>query len=100
MIDGFQFVHDGRTFTCSVGPMGAAHVGSWWWFRVSTDGHRYAPFHAVATDTLEGVRSRVAAYYDQLLARRAAPREHYFRRGRRPTPVPATPVEPAAESVL
>ena len=87
MIEGFQFQHDGRTFTCTVGELGATRAGAWWWFRVSTDDrHRYAPFQASPTDTQASVRTRIVAYYDDLLARRAAPATSYWRRGA-PKPV-------------
>ena len=99
MMDGFKFVHDGRTFTCSIEPMRAARSDAWWWFRVSTDRHRYAPFRAAETDTLDGVQARVAAYYNQLLARRAAPPDHYFRRGRRLIAGSASPAEAVPGSV-
>ncbi|MEJ7811322.1 MAG: hypothetical protein WKG32_13000 [Gemmatimonadaceae bacterium] len=101
MSDGFEFRDGNRTFTCSAEPVRGAGSDIWWWFRVSTDDrHRYAPFHADPTDTREGVQSRVVAYYDDLLARRAMPATHNHW-GRRPgapaaSPAPATP--PAPES--
>jgi hypothetical protein len=82
----FEFVDDGRTFTCRVEAPGSARTEPWWWFRVSTgDGHRYAPFRAAAGDTQASVQSAIVAYYDALLARRALPApSHWQRRGRGP----------------
>jgi hypothetical protein len=84
MIKGFEFVDRGRTFTCSVESPQAARAEAWWWFRVSTEpGPRYAPFRRAADDTREGVQSRIVAYYDDLLLRRAVPApSHWRRRGR------------------
>ncbi len=83
MIKGFEFVDRGRTFTCSVEAPRATRTEAWWWFRVSTEpGPRYAPFRRAASDTREGVQSRIVAFYDGLLARRAAPVPNYWRRGR------------------
>jgi len=73
MIGPFDFEHDGRGYACVVEQPRAAHGQPWWWFRVSGDAHRYAPFHAVTGDTRESVRSRILAYYANLRARRAAP---------------------------
>ena len=84
MIKGFEFVDRGRTFTCSVEAPRAPRTEAWWWFRVSTEpGPRYAPFRRAVGDTREGVQSRIVAFYDDLLARRAAPAANYWRRGRR-----------------
>ena len=72
--ESFAFVDDGRTFTCRVEASRHARTDAWWWFVVSTEQHqRHAPFRAEADDTPAGVQARVVAYYDDLLARRAAP---------------------------
>ncbi len=91
MIGAFDFEYDGRTYTCVVEQPRAARGQAWWWFQVSGDAHRYAPFHAGARDSRKSVQSRVVAYYTNLLARRAeppAPRGHWARRqqGESPTP--------------
>jgi hypothetical protein len=85
MIDGFEFVDAGRTFTCVPEPLRtASREEGWWWFRVGGDtrGQRYAPFRTAAGDTEDAVHARVVAYYDDLLARRAmpAPSNHWGRR--------------------
>lgn len=100
-IDGFEFVDAGRTFTCSVEAPRAARPESWWWFRVAPDtrDQRYAPFRAAADDTRDGVRARIVAYYDDLVARRALPAtNHWGRRGAGVSgavPAPPTPAPPA-----
>lgn len=72
--EGFSFVDAGRTFTCRVEGSRPRSGDSWWWFDVSTERHeRHAPFRAESSDTADAVRARVVAYYDELLARRAAP---------------------------
>ena len=97
MIGPFAFDSDGRTYACAVEQAPAARGGAWWWFRVSGDGHRYAPFLAAAADTRESVRSRIVAYYTERLARRAAPSPPRGFRGRpkaEPAPAAEHPAEP------
>jgi hypothetical protein len=74
MSEAFAFVNQGRTFTCTVERRPSSGTDAWWWFHVSTDDHhRYAPFRAEPTDTVDSVQSRVIQYYEEMLARRAAP---------------------------
>ena len=85
----FAFVDGDRTFTCRVEAARHAPAEAWWWFAVSTErDQRHAPFRAAATDTPRDVQARVVAYYDNLLARRAAPAQPRW--GRRAAP-PADP---------
>jgi hypothetical protein len=81
--DEFSFVDRDRTFTCRAEARSAASPSErWWWFHVSSEMHnRYAPFRAASGDTKRSVQSRIVAYYDELLARRAAPATSYYRRG-------------------
>lgn len=79
MNDRFDFTEDGRTFTCSAEARAGARDEMWWWFHVSGDRHRYAPFHAVAGDSQSAVRHRITAYYNDLLARRGLPLPTYPR---------------------
>ena len=93
MIGAFQFEQDGRTYSCVVEKGRAPRREAWWWFRVSGDAHRYAPFHAVAGDTEDSVRRRIIAYYSDHLTRRSMPaaaRQHWARRrdASAPTPKP------------
>jgi hypothetical protein len=77
----FDFVDAGRTFNCRVEAARAPRTDTWWWFEVSTERHaRHAPFRAADGDTADDVRARVVAYYDDLLARRAAPSQPYWQR--------------------
>lgn len=92
----FQFEDSGRTYTCCVEESRTSpstKTAPWWWFRVSNDDQRYAPFQAAPGDTRESVRARIVAFYNHRLERKAAPPEHY--RGRRPTPT-GTSAAPAA----
>ncbi len=92
MIDALVFSHSGRTFTCSIEERSVPRPEAWWWFRVSTDrSHRYAPFRATAADTPASVQSRIVAYYEDLLVRRALPAvRHWGRRAGTPAAVDAT----------
>jgi len=77
----FSFVDAGRTFTCHVEAMRPRSTDAWWWFVVSTARYeRHAPFRAESSDTPDAVRDRVVAYYDELLARRAAPAQPRWQR--------------------
>ncbi len=85
----FNFEDAGRTFACRVELARRSDTTAWWWFTVSSDNHRYAPFHSEATDTEDSVRSRIVAFYDNRLARRDEPRQPW-RRAERPATAPAT----------
>ena len=101
--DSFEFEDAGRTFSCMTEALSKARSDVWWWFRVSTDDrHRYAPFQASPDDTKTSVRTRIVAYYDDLLVRRAAPPANHWRRGGSKPEIPAKAPEaeanPAAEA--
>ena len=68
--DGFAFVESGRTYTCRIAASHRGPTERWWWFDVSGDRSRYAPFRAAADDTEASVRSRMVAYYEDRVARR------------------------------
>jgi hypothetical protein len=61
------------TYRCSVEQQRSPRGGSWWWFGVSGDTQRYAPFQPAPGDTKHSIRARITAYYSDLLARRALP---------------------------
>ena len=85
MIGEFEFEQDGRTFVCQVQARGATPDDKWWWFGVSGDRQRYAPFQAESADTQKRVKSKIIAYYEALLEARARPvepRGHWARRGK------------------
>jgi hypothetical protein len=92
----FDFVDAGRTFACRIEEARRPNTTAWWWFTVSSDNHRYAPFHFDATDTEDSVRARIVGFYDNRLARRDAPRQPWRRPEKAATPVvPANPDDPA-----
>lgn len=91
-----DFIDGDRKFSCSVAPRRASESALWWWFRVSSDAaNRYAPFLAESDDTPTSVQARVVAYYDDLLARRAAPSVPRWQRARPEAPRPEAPATPA-----
>ena len=90
MIRGFEFEENGRTFVCSVEARRTTPDDAWWWFNVSGDRQRYAPFQAASADTQKIVKAKIAAFYANLLEARARPVEPRSHWGRRPkTDVPA-----------
>lgn len=76
MTKAFEFENDGRTYTCRVESVRGPGSPAWWWFGVSGDGHRYAPFQAARGDTEDSVRTRIVAYYTNHLTRRSEPSSH------------------------
>ena len=72
----FTFEADDRIFSCAIEKGRAAGAQPWWWFTVSGESHRFAPFQPAAEDTVESVRDRVLTYFRALLARRALPLDH------------------------
>jgi hypothetical protein len=86
MIKGFDFEHDSKTYHCSVEPL---RGDSWWWFNVSGDPNRYAPFHAAGSDTRDSVKTRIVEYYANHIARRLAPPVPRGRWQRPDAPAPA-----------
>jgi hypothetical protein len=73
VIADFTFQADDHTFGCRIETARTAGAQPWWWFNVSGDEHRYAPFQSDASDTVESVQLRIASYYRALLARRELP---------------------------
>lgn len=67
----FTFEADDRVFTCQIEHGRTALSHSWWWFTVSGESHRFAPFQPLAGDTIDSVQCRVLSYYRDLVARRA-----------------------------
>ena len=97
MIKAFDFTDGDRTYTCTVEKRRTPGAEPWWWFGVSGDGHRYAPFQAASNDTQDSVRTRIVTYYKEHLVRKAMPavtRQHWASRGKGVAVTPA--VAPAA----
>lgn len=65
-----EFEDGGRCYSCRVEEGSNGRSDAWWWFGVSGDKGRYAPFRADVGDTEASVRSRIVAYYEGHLARR------------------------------
>jgi hypothetical protein len=83
-VGAFEFEEGGRMYRCCVEGERSPRVGAWWWFRVTGDNQRYAPFHPEAGDTRNSVRARIVNYYNALLVRRAMPPVPRHGAGRRP----------------
>ena len=74
MISAFEFTNGGRDYRCQVEERSTG-LGqtAWWWFAVTGDRSRYAPFVASGEDTELTVRDRIVTYYDDLVERRGIP---------------------------
>jgi hypothetical protein len=72
-LNQIQFEDNGRAFKCERGPSPATPGTMWWWVNISGESQRYAAFRAEKTDTEKKVKSKVIAYYEQLLIDRARP---------------------------
>jgi hypothetical protein len=90
-MDFVEFQDGDRTFTCRAASSPATPGTLWWWISITGESQRYAAFRTEADDTSPNLRPRVLAYYAQLLADRARPREIRAPWGRRPNPKPAAP---------
>ncbi|MEK7668155.1 MAG: hypothetical protein AAB409_05855 [Gemmatimonadota bacterium] len=90
MLEAFSFEQGGRTYRCSPERGETPPAGTWWWFTVSSDPQRYAPFQAVAGDTERSIRARIAAFYERRLWARAQPAVPHQSFGR-----PGKPTGPA-----
>ncbi len=83
MISAFSFIHENRTYTCQRDKGLGDQNDTWWWFTVSQDSNRYAPFPAVSRDTRASVQERIVAYYANHMAHRAmTDRERWARRNK------------------
>ncbi len=64
MIKGFEFKDGMATYTCTVESRKGDTSDAWWWFAVSGDQQRYAPFRAERSDTQASVKERIVAFYE------------------------------------
>ena len=71
MTEKFEFEEGGRTYKASIEGAEPTRADAWWWFDVSGDRYRYAPFRAEKGDTKTSVQSRIVAYYTARLERKA-----------------------------
>ena len=74
-----EFSAGDRTYRCAVQGKEGVGVGPWWWFEVTGDQSRYAPFRFEPTDSANTVQTRVVEYYEKLLESRANP-SHWWNR--------------------
>ena len=96
----FEFENSGREFRCERGPSPATPGTLWWWVKVSGENQRYAAFRSEKGETEAKLKTRVIAYYEQLLADRArppAPRPNWSQR-KPGAPAPAAAPEQAKEA--
>ena len=68
--EAFDFVDQGRTYSCRVDELRHGRPERWWWFGVTGDRSRYAAFRAEPGDTEMSVRNRMVTYYEDRVARR------------------------------
>lgn len=101
-MDQFQFEDSGRAFRCERASSPATPGTLWWWVNVSGDSNRYAAFRSEKGETEAKLKTKVIAYYEQLLADRArpaAPRSHWSQRKPATDSAAAAPAAaPAAET--
>jgi len=71
VLQSFTFEADDRIFACQIEQGRTRLAQPWWWFTVSGESHRFAPFQPEVGETIESVRCRVLSYYRELVARRA-----------------------------
>ena len=83
-VGAFEFEEGGRSYRCCIEGDRTSRVGAWWWFDVSGDAQRYAPFKPEPSDTKNSVRERILGYYTALLERRAQPPVPRYGQGRPP----------------
>jgi hypothetical protein len=105
MLKAFEFTDANRHYSCTVETLKGTDE-AWWWFAVSQDAQRYAPFRAEDSDTRVTVRERVVAFYTNRLFQLAQPPRRGAQFGSRlgrPPAAPAgsaTPAAGAAEPVI
>lgn len=97
MIGSFEFQDAGRHYTCTVERQRDAGAEAWWWFAVSGDQQRYAPFRAAKGDTRADVQARIVEFYANRLFRLTQPTERGSHWGKR-TPRPGSTTGPGAPS--
>ncbi|MBX7118280.1 MAG: hypothetical protein K1X31_04690 [Gemmatimonadaceae bacterium] len=98
MTKEFQFTENERTYTCTVEARAGDPSDAWWWFAVSGDQQRYAPFRMERADTQASVRKRIVAFYENRQFQLSQPvvRGGKFRRPGAPNLNVTGPTGPAA----
>lgn len=75
-MNALEFQDGDRTFTCHAATSPATPGIAWWWVSITGESQRYAAFRTQEDDTPPNLRSRILAYYAELVAIRARPREN------------------------
>lgn len=83
MIKGFEFEHESRHYICTIEERKGAPSDSWWWFSVSGDAQRYAPFRTAKDDSMASVSQRVVKFYADRLFALSQPTERGSHWGKR-----------------
>lgn len=83
MRKGFEFEHEGRHYLCTIEERTGAPSDSWWWFSVSGDAQRYAPFRTAKDDSMASVSQRVVKFYADRLFALSQPTERGSHWGKR-----------------
>jgi hypothetical protein len=96
MIKGFEFEDGGRAYACTIEERKGTDAESWWWFSVSRDAQRYAPFQALSSDTRASVQERVVAFYTNRLFQLTQPTQRGSHWGKRNIPAKAAAPEATA----
>lgn len=99
MIDGFEFVADGKKYVSTIEERRGSKGEFWWWFTVSGDASSYAPFQASKSDTKKSVQERMVAFYRNRCARLAEPTVRGGRWARKPDAAAAPKPMPSPDSV-
>ena len=86
MVEEFGFKDGTRTYTCTVEAQRAAPTDKWWWFAVTGDAQRYAPFRAARGDTRESVQERIVQFYNDRLFALTQPTQRGSHWGKRNAP--------------
>jgi hypothetical protein len=91
MVQEFGFKEGTRTFTCTVETRKGTEADAWWWFAVSGDNQRYAPFRTARGDTRESVQERIVQFYNDRLFALTQPTQRGSHWGKRNAPGTAAP---------
>lgn len=89
MVEEFGFQEGTRTFNCTVETRKGTEADAWWWFSVSGDNQRYAPFRRARGDTKESVQQRIVQFYNDRLFALTQPTQRGSHWGKRPGATPA-----------
>jgi hypothetical protein len=89
MLNGFDFENAGRKYSCTVEELKGPVKENWWWFSVSGDQQRYAPFRTSSSDTRTQVQTKIVEFYEHRLWAKSQPIQRGAHWGRKPDAAPA-----------